>query len=107
MKKNSHIQKTSIINCEINCEFEYQCPLDWDLLDKTKDPMISFCNECKREVKLCLSDEEIDRAWESGACIAHPMYTEEMIVKIKAYEAGTGDWPFQEVKMPMGLPKSR
>jgi hypothetical protein len=77
----------------------------WDLLDKTENPMINFCNECKREVKLCLSDEEIDHAWETGICIAHPMYNEEMIAKIKAYEAGTGDWPFQDVKMPMGLPK--
>jgi hypothetical protein len=33
------------------------------------------------------------------------MYDEEMIAKIKAYEAGTGDWPFKEIKMPMGMPK--
>lgn len=94
-----------LINPIINCEFEYECDLDWDLLDKTEDPMVNFCDECKREVRLCLSEEEIDRAWEAGTCIAHPMYTEEMITKIKAYEAGEGDWPFQEVKMPMGLPK--
>ena len=99
----THIQKTTIIHCE----FIYDCPLDWDLLNKTGDPMINFCEQCKKEVKLCLSEEEIDRAWESGACIAHPMYTEEMIAKIKAYEAGIGGWPFQDVKMPMGLPKRR
>lgn len=94
-----------LVNPIINCEFEYECDLDWDLLNKTNDPLVNFCDQCKKEVKLCLSNEEIDRAWEVGACIAHPMYTEEMIAKIKAYEAGEGDWPFQEVIMPMGLPK--
>jgi hypothetical protein len=95
------------INQIINCEFEYQCDLDWDLLSETKDPKIRFCNQCKKDVKLCLSDDEIDRAWESFTCIAHPMYTEEMIAKIRAFEAGTGEWPFQGVSMPMGMPKRR
>lgn len=94
-----------LINPIINCEFEYECDLDWDLLNKTNDPLVKFCDQCKREVKLCLTNEEIDNAWETGTCIAHPMYTEEMIAKIKAYEAGMGEWPFHEVKMPMGLPK--
>ncbi len=96
-----------LVNPIINCEFEYECDLDWDLLNKTNDLLVNFCDQCKKEVKLCLSNEEIDRAWEVGACIAHPMYTEEMIAKIKAYEAGAGDWPFQAVKMPMGLPKRK
>lgn len=95
------------INPIINCEFEYECNLDWDLLRKTDNPMVNYCDQCKKEVKLCLSNEEIDGAWEAGTCIAHPMYDDEMISKIKAYEAGTGVWPFQEVRMPMGLPKSK
>jgi len=94
-----------LVNPIINCDFEYQCDLNWDLLIKTSDPMSRHCDQCKREVKLCLSNEEIDRARETGNCIAFPMYDEERIAKIKAYESGTGEWPFEPVDMPMGLPK--
>jgi hypothetical protein len=50
-----------LVNPIINCEFEYECDLDWDLLNKTNDPMVNYCDQCKKEVKLCLSNEEIDR----------------------------------------------
>ena len=91
----------------IHCNFEYECPLDWDMLYKTSDPMVNFCDQCNKEVILCLSDDEIDHAWESGICIAHPIYDKEMFDKIKAYEEGTGGWPFQALKMPMGLPRRK
>ncbi len=96
-----------LVNSIINCEFEYKCDFDWDLLSKTKDPQIRFCNQCKKQVKLCLSNDEIDLAWETGTCIAHPMYSQELIEKIKQYEAGLGPYPFKDIEMPLGLPKRR
>lgn len=101
MKK--HIQIHQIINCV----FEYRCPLDWDLLDNTKDPFVKFCKECQKFVQLCTNDEQIDLAWQKGQCVAHPMYTPELLEKITAYESGTGPWPFKEINMPVGLPGPR
>jgi hypothetical protein len=96
-----------ILNTIINCKFEYKCDLDWDLLNETQDPKIRFCNQCKKEVKLCLSNNEIDRAWETGTCVAHPIYSPELVEKIKKYEAGLGPYPFKAIEMPLGLPKRR
>jgi hypothetical protein len=94
-----------LINPIINCEFEYQCNLDWDRLEKTCNEYIRYCNTCKKNVELCIENQKIDMAWTEGRCVAHPMYTVELIKKIKAYESGDGDFPFQDISMPMGLPK--
>ena len=87
----------------IRCEFEYKCSLDWSKLNETGDPKIRHCNECKKNVLLCLDEKEIDLAWENGICIAHPVYTEKMLKKIKDYKDGVGENPFN-ITMPMGLP---
>lgn len=91
----------------INCQFEFRCEFDWDLLNETRDPKIRFCDYCKKEVKLCLSNEEIDKACESGTCVAHPIYSPDLIEKIKLYEAGLGPNPFKAIEMPLGLPKRK
>jgi hypothetical protein len=38
--------------------------------------------------------------------VAHPLYTEKGLKKIKDFEAGIGENPFF-IKMPMGLPSKR
>lgn len=44
-----HIGKAEVINCE----FEYECPLDWFNLDTTDDPNVRHCGECKKSVTFC------------------------------------------------------
>ncbi len=90
----------------IHCEFEFKCSLDWKNLKLTNDPKVRYCEECKKNVNLCTSNEEIDESWEKGLCVAHPLYTEKGLKKIKDFEAGIGENPFF-IKMPMGLPSKR
>lgn len=87
-----------------NCEFTFKCPTNWSSLEKTNEEIVRFCNGCKKSVKLCLDQNEIDAAASAGSCIAHPIYTPELMAKIEAYESGIGDWPFENVEMSLGLP---
>lgn len=89
----------------IHCEFEYSCPLNWGDLESTEDEMVRYCQQCEKNVTLCMDDAQIDAAWEQGKCIAHPFYSAQMIEKIQAYEKGEGPYPFSQISMPMGLPK--
>jgi hypothetical protein len=98
-------KRTVLVNPIISCEFEYQCNLDWKCLEKTGNEFIRHCTTCKRDVELCIDQKKIDMAWNEGRCIAYPMYTSDLIEKIKAYELGDGDYPFKDITMPMGLPK--
>ena len=96
-----------LINAIINCEFEYQCNLNWDALDKTNNEFIRHCSQCKKDVKLCVDDKTIDIASIEGKCIAYPIYTKELVKRIKAYESGYGDYPFENIEIPLGLPKRK
>ncbi len=96
-----------MINSILNCDFEYQCNLDWDRLEETGNDFLRHCNTCNRDVELCIDQQAIDAALDEGRCIAYPIYTPEMVEKIKAYELGSGDFPFQDIRMPMGLPKRK
>ena len=44
-----HIGKAEVINCE----FEYECPLDWFKLATTDDASIRHCSACNKEVYFC------------------------------------------------------
>lgn len=37
----------------INCDFEYECPLDWFKLATTDDPSVRHCSCCKKDVYFC------------------------------------------------------
>lgn len=89
------------------CEFSYKCPTDWFKLQKTEEEKVRYCHECNKQVKLCLEQAEIDAAAEIGLCIAHPVYTPEFMLKVEAYENGTGEYPFDKVEMPLGLPSRK
>lgn len=56
----------------INCEFEYQCPLDWFKLATTDDPKVRHCGECKKAVTFCenVSDVLALQQANPGACVA-------------------------------------
>ncbi len=63
-----HIGKAKVINCE----FEYECPLDWFNLDTTDDPNVRHCGECKKSVTFCenLADMLALRRTNPGSCVA-------------------------------------
>ena len=44
-----HIGKAEVINCE----FEYECPLDWFKLAITDDASIRHCGACNKDVYFC------------------------------------------------------
>lgn len=44
-----HIGKAEVINCE----FEYECPLDWYKLATTDDAGIRHCGTCDKDVTFC------------------------------------------------------
>lgn len=90
----------------VHCDFEYTCSLNWRNLNPTEDPKVRYCTECKKNVNLCTTNEEIDYAEERGLCVAHPLYTEKALKEIRDYEAGISKNPFI-VEMSMGLPSNR
>ena len=50
-----HIGKTEVINCE----FKYECPLDWFKLATTDDPSIRHCSACNKDVTFCQNSGEM------------------------------------------------
>ncbi|WP_087744040.1 MULTISPECIES: hypothetical protein [unclassified Acidovorax] len=44
-----HIGKAEVINCE----FEYECPLDWFKLATTYDASVRNCGACNKDVYFC------------------------------------------------------
>jgi hypothetical protein len=53
-----------------NCEFTFECPMNWEKLIATDKEHIRYCSNCDRGVYLCLSDEELNRAMEKNRCVA-------------------------------------
>ena len=44
-----HIGKAEVINCD----FAYECPLDWFKLATTDDASIRHCDTCNKDVYFC------------------------------------------------------
>jgi hypothetical protein len=61
MKEQSFIQ---------NCDFSFQCPIDWDELENTEDPNRRFCQTCQKQVRYINSNAELDAARSRGYCVA-------------------------------------
>ncbi len=54
-----------------NCTFSYRCPKDWDALQAdAADPKRRNCHECRRDVHLCETDDELIARVKAGDCIA-------------------------------------
>ena len=92
-----------------NCEFDYECPLDWHRLAITSDANIRHCATCAKDVRLCQSNDELDQAVNRGECVAVSIYTEEFKRQVTAWEQGLGPdpWEHHEVKMPLGLVRKK
>jgi len=58
----------SIRNCGIR--MRVVCPRAWDGLQKTAQPDVRHCTECKRDVHFCATDAETIAHARAGHCIA-------------------------------------
>ena len=63
------------MNAEIrNCEFRFKCPRTWDSLSATADPSLRSCDECKRTVRYCRTQDELHAAIVKTECVAVELY---------------------------------
>ncbi len=54
-----------------NCswKFEYQCPKNWDSLEKTELATVRNCLKCSKPVHLCFSESQVIEHAKRGECI--------------------------------------
>lgn len=66
---NEKLPKRWAINgCEE--DFASVCPKTWGMLTKGDDPNVRFCGECKKNVHLVKSREELDARKSQRCCVA-------------------------------------
>lgn len=53
-----------------NCKFKFKCYKSWDDLERTDNPTISFCGDCKKHVYYCETPEELNFAIAKNLCVA-------------------------------------
>ena len=53
-----------------NCKFKFKCYKSWDDLERTDNPAISFCGDCKKNVYYCETPEELKFAIAKNLCVA-------------------------------------
>lgn len=54
-----------------NCEFAFKCPKDWkELVPDEALPTVRHCDECKRPVYQCQTDDELQLRAKKGHCVA-------------------------------------
>lgn len=63
-----HIGKAEVINCD----FEYECPLDWFKLATTEKANVRHCGACEKDVTFCQNSGEMLALLRvnPGACVA-------------------------------------
>lgn len=87
---------------KIFCVMEYVCPKTWESLAVTGRDDIRFCDQCKKKVYLCASQEEVDAAAELGKCVA--FYSVEADAHIDTSD--TEGIPFVLTRRTLGLPSN-
>lgn len=53
-----------------NCTIAYKCSTTWEQLPDDGIPTVRFCDECKKEVHLCVSDKDLAQALKDNLCVA-------------------------------------
>lgn len=53
-----------------HCSFEFECPQDFSKLVETKDSSIRFCNQCQKNVYLCLTTADLVKHSQAGHCVS-------------------------------------
>lgn len=83
------------------CIVNYQCPKDWDELQKTDEVSVRFCGECKKEVHFCVDEEALELTAAEGLCIAVPIEEEGVLMGDIDYAAfSSGE---SQLSDPLGL----
>lgn len=57
----------------IECQFTFQCPRLWQRLEPTMEPNVRYCLECRRDVYLARTEQDLRRLSEQGRCLAVPV----------------------------------
>lgn len=92
----------------LNCDFQYECPKNWFGLGPTSKASIKHCKECKKDVHLCINQEELDYAISQKHCIAYfqdPSLQTRFKLSREKSEANRADPDFQ-LNLVLGLPKN-
>ncbi len=92
----------------INCNFEYECPKNWFELESTNKSGVKHCKECKKDVHLCINQEELDYAITQNHCIAYfqdPGLQIRFKLSREKCEANQADVNFVP-EVILGLPKN-
>lgn len=55
----------------LNCELEFECPMNWFDLTPTHDAKVKYCEACNKDVHLCVTQEDLDAHAEQRRCIAY------------------------------------
>jgi hypothetical protein len=63
-----NIESTPIANCPV--DFRFLCPKAWEMLEKTSDSNIRYCNKCEKSVHLCSSMQQVYHHAHLEHCIA-------------------------------------
>lgn len=54
----------------IRCDYQFQCPLKWDDLQKLENAKIRFCDVCQKDVHFAHNQNEFDDLAKKGNCVA-------------------------------------
>lgn len=53
-----------------NCTIAYKCKTKWEELPDDGIPSVRFCEECHKEVHLCVTDKDLAAALRDNLCVA-------------------------------------
>jgi hypothetical protein len=92
----------------LNCEMGFECPKDWFALEPTDKVGIKHCNQCQKEVHLCINQEELNQTVEQQLCVAffkHPTLLTKLNLKSWGNEKDSEIRSF--TRMTVGYPSSQ
>ena len=84
------------------CEFEFECPKDWNNLQKTSAENVRFCDVCEKKVFFCNTEREAKAHSILGNCVAINATLADNI-QTKAKPAGR-QYLVGKITPPMSLP---
>lgn len=93
----------------LNCEMEFECPKDWFELSETDIAGIKHCPACKKNVFLCITQDELDEFALRGECVAffsNPDLPTRLQLSRERAEANRRDPNFRLERVTLGLPRS-
>jgi hypothetical protein len=91
-----------------NCEMEFECPRDWFELEQTNKAGTKHCNQCHKDVHLCINQEDLAQAIEKKLCIAlfkDPNHQTNFRLSREKCEANAKDPAFKPLVL-LGLPRN-